>query len=92
MDVAEWSELLQGIKRDGYIITHTDWHQERFELNKDGNPVSDTRFTIQGSRNNGQDRMEVKATVRVAWRVDGKRYRPVRVEVIEGKVRRRSAK
>ena len=91
IDAAAWGQLLQGLKMQGYEITHSDWHQERYETNKDGSPVSDTRFTIQGRRNGGQDRMEVKATARITWRKAGGTFFPARVEVMDGKIRRRSA-
>ena len=91
IDAAGWRKLLEQVRDEGYRITHSDWHQERFELADDGAAVSDTRFTIQGSRAEGRDRMEVKATVRVRWRQVGDGYVPDAVEVLEGKLRRRSA-
>jgi len=91
LDATEWNELVMQLRMEGYVITHSDWHQERFEVNTNGNPVTDTRFAIQGNRNGGQDRMEVKATARVTWQKDGDQFRPRQVEVLNGKIRRRSA-
>ena len=91
IDGAGWRKILEQVRDEGYRITHSDWHQERFELTDDGVPVSDTRFTIQGSRAEGRDRMEVKATVRVRWRQAAEGYVPDAVEVLDGKLRRRSA-
>jgi len=91
LDAVGWSERIQRLRSQGYEITHSDWHQERFEIDPEGRPISDTRFTIQGRRNEGHDRMEVKATARVTWRKIGDRFVPARVEVIDGRIRRRSA-
>ncbi len=91
VDAAGWRAALEDLRTAGYRITHSDWHQERFEIDADGRRISDTRFTIQGSRADGRDRLEVKATVRVRWRESGDGFVPDAVEVLEAKVRRRSA-
>lgn len=91
VDTAGWRTILDGLLAQGYRISHSDWHQERFELDAEGRPVSDTRFTIQGSRHNGRDRMEVKATVRILWRQAGDRFLPDAVEVLDGRIRTRFA-
>lgn len=91
VDAAGWRTLLEGLRNEGYRITHSDWHQERFEIDAEGRRISDTRFTIQGSRDEGRDRMEVKATVRVTWRQEGDGFVPDAVEVLDAKLRRRSA-
>ncbi len=91
IDKAGWRAALAELRQAGYRITHSDWHQERFEIDADGRRVSDTRFTIQGRRDDGRDRLEVKATARVWWRQEGEGFVPDAVEVLDAKVRRRSA-
>jgi hypothetical protein len=36
IDGAGWRKLLEQVRDEGYRITHSDWHQERFELADDG--------------------------------------------------------
>ena len=90
LDAAGWNSLVQNFKAQGFQITHSDWHQERFATNRAGDAVTDTRFTIQGRRNGGLDRLEVKATARITWKKSGHDFIPARVEVLDGKIRRRA--
>lgn len=90
LDTGKWSELVQSYRSMGYGIVHSDFHQERFEIDEDGNFISDTRFTIQGSREEGADRLEIKATARVKWRKDADRYLPANIEILTAKIRKRS--
>jgi enediyne biosynthesis protein E4 len=90
LDASAWNNLVQSLKDQGFEITHSDWHQERFETNQSGNAVTDTRFNLEGRRNGGLDRMEIKATTRITWKKSGDSFIPAHVEVLDGKIRRRA--
>ena len=92
LGLAGWAQWARGLSEQGYIVRHTDWHQEDFKLVEDGTGArSRLRFQVHAYRLDRDERVRVKGRAEVDWDWrSGVSARPARVRVLEATVARRA--
>lgn len=89
LNPAEWKKWVGRFEKNGLEITHSDWHQDAFHRDEDGQAISKIRFTIHLERSQGRDRTELKAVVEVRWDETGETVRPAEIRLLSGRLARR---